>query len=198
MRLFAQQGYAATGIRDVARDAGVTTAALYHHMGSKQDLLLHIMRDAMHDLIANARAALEEAPEPKDELVALARTHIFYNGHNQLDALVSDGEIRSLDPPNRARIVRLRDIYEDLWKDVIKRGVDSGQFEINDQKLFRLAVIQMCNGVSYWYLPAGEESLTAIADEFGVLTLSMAGYIDQHAVAARQSESRSLSDEEVT
>ena len=30
LRLFAAHGYAATGIRDVARDAGVTTAALYH------------------------------------------------------------------------------------------------------------------------------------------------------------------------
>lgn len=166
-------------------------------MGSKQDLLLHIMRAAMHDLIANARAALQQAAEPHDQLAALARTHIFYNGRNQLDALVGDGEIRSLDPANRARIVSLRDTYEDLWADVIKRGVDSGQFQINDQKLFRLAVIQMCNGVSYWYRPAGGIALSAIADEFGALVLSMAGYRGQDGAAGRQMDSEPLPNEEV-
>ena len=89
---------------------------------------------------------------------------------------MSDAEIRSLDPPNRARIVRLRDAYEELWKDVIRRGVEAGDFHVSDQKLFRLAAIQMCNGITYWYSPAGDISLPAIADEIAGFCLAMAGY----------------------
>jgi TetR/AcrR family transcriptional regulator, cholesterol catabolism regulator len=174
--LFAKQGYAATGIREVARDAGVTTAALYHHMGSKQDLLLNLMRAAMHEFVDNARAALKEASGPPEEIVALARSHVIYNGRNLLKSYVTDNEIRSLDAPNRARIVRIRDSYEDLWEDVLRRGVESGDFHITNQKVFRLAAIQMCNGVTYWYSPAGEMSLTAIADEIAGLCLAMAGH----------------------
>ena len=130
---FLPPGYAATGIRDVAEDAGLTTAALYHHMGSKQDLLRTIMRDAMHELIASARDAQREAEGPAEELAALARAHIVYNGQHILDGYVSDSEIRSLDAPNRPRIVKLRDAYEELWTDVIARGVKSGDFQIDDQ-----------------------------------------------------------------
>jgi hypothetical protein len=144
-------------------------------MGGKQDLLLTIMRDGMHELVASSREALAEASTPPEELVALARTHIIFNGSNLLDAYVGDTEIRSLDTANRARIVKIRDQYEELWADVIRRGVESGDFRIGDQKLFRLAAIQMVNGVAYWYQPTGETALTTIADEFAGFTLAMAG-----------------------
>jgi AcrR family transcriptional regulator len=153
----------------------VTTAALYHHMGSKQDLLLTIMRDAMHEMVAGARAAMAEASGPPEELAGLARAHVMYNGENLLDAYVGDAEIRSLDPPNRARIVKLRDGYEALWADVIARGCAAGDFQIDDQKLFRFAAIQMCNGVTYWYTPSGPSPLSAIADELAGFALTMAG-----------------------
>jgi AcrR family transcriptional regulator len=175
VRLFAARGYAATGIREIADEAGVTTAALYHHMGSKQDLLLTIMRDAMHEMVAGARAAIEKAHGPAEELAGIARAHVMYNGENLLDAYVGDAEIRSLDPLNRARIVRIRDEYEELWSEVIARGVEVGDFRIAQQKLFRIAAIQMCNGVTYWYRPSGPTPLTAIADEMAGFALAMAG-----------------------
>jgi Tetracyclin repressor-like, C-terminal domain len=144
-------------------------------MGSKQDLLLTIMRDAMHEMTAGARLALEEADGLPGELAGLARAHVTYNGKNLLDAYVGDAEMRSLDQANRGRIVKLRDAYEQLWAEVIERGVDGGEFQIGDQKLFRIAAIQMCNGVTYWYSPAGPTPLAAIADELAGFTLTMAG-----------------------
>ncbi len=154
-------------------------------MGSKQDLLLDLMRDAMHEFVDNARAALKEASSAPEELVALARSHVIFNGRNLLKSYVTDNEIRSLDTANRARIVRIRDSYEELWKDVIRRGIDDGDFQIADEKIFRLAAIQMCNGVTYWYSPAGEMSLTAIADEIAGLCLAMAGQGSTEALRGR-------------
>jgi hypothetical protein len=154
-------------------------------MGSKQDLLLTIMRDAMHELIEGARPAMAAAEDPPGELAGLARAHVMYNGENLLDAYVGDAEIRSLDPPNRARIVKLRDSYEELWGAVIGRGVEAGDFLIGDQKLFRLAAIQMCNGVTYWYSPAGPTPLRGIADELAGFALAMAGCERRPAFAAQ-------------
>jgi TetR/AcrR family transcriptional regulator, cholesterol catabolism regulator len=177
LRLFAARGYAATGIRDVAREAGVTTAALYYYMGGKQDLLLVIMRHGMNGLLAAAREALVDAGGvPAEELASLVRAHVIFIGRNLLDCYVGDTEIRSLDAANRKRIVKLRDQYDELWADVISRGVASGGFEIHDQKLFRLGVTQMVNGVAYWYRPGGEKTLATIADEFAELALAMARY----------------------
>jgi hypothetical protein len=85
--------------------------------------------------------------------------------------------------------VKIRDQYEELWADVIRRGVESGDFRIGDQKLFRLAAIQMVNGVAYWYQPTGETALTTIADEFAGFTLAMAGcQVPEELAGGRASE----------
>jgi len=39
MRCFARHGYRGTSVRDIAREAGVTTGAIYSHFGGKDDLL---------------------------------------------------------------------------------------------------------------------------------------------------------------
>ncbi|AZO07998.1 TetR/AcrR family transcriptional regulator [Mesorhizobium sp. M3A.F.Ca.ET.080.04.2.1] len=59
--LFAEFGYAATGIREIARRTGLSSAAMYHYLRSKQDLLFELMYDSMQDQFSVARAALERA-----------------------------------------------------------------------------------------------------------------------------------------
>ncbi|HEY8641410.1 MAG TPA: helix-turn-helix domain-containing protein, partial [Candidatus Dormibacteraeota bacterium] len=39
LRLFGTKGYGAVGIREIALEAGISTAALYHYMRTKEDLL---------------------------------------------------------------------------------------------------------------------------------------------------------------
>lgn len=38
LQAFSQRGYAATRLEDIARDAGVTRGAIYHHFGGKEEL----------------------------------------------------------------------------------------------------------------------------------------------------------------
>lgn len=69
-RLFGQAGFAATSVDDLAREARVTTGALYHHFATKK-LLFEAVFEAAHEelMLASARAA-EGAP---DEVESLAR-----------------------------------------------------------------------------------------------------------------------------
>jgi AcrR family transcriptional regulator len=176
LRLFAAHGFEATGIRDIARDAGVSTAALYHYMSSKHDLLIDIMRNGLHKLTAGGQAAIEGAQTPAEALAALVRWHILYHGREQLVSLVSDNELRALSSAQLKSMIKLRDRYEVLWRDTVARGVETGDFHVQDQKLTRLALLHMCSGVVYWYSPAGELPLPAIADHFVQLALALVGY----------------------
>jgi len=176
LRLFAAHGFEATGIRDIARDAGVSTAALYHYMSSKHDLLIDIMRDGLHRLTAGARAVIQDVNTPAERLAALVRWHILYHGREQLMSLVSDNELRALSSSQLKSMIKLRDRYEILWRDTLADGVESGDFHVRNPKLTRLALLHMCSGVVYWYSPAGELALPAIAEELVELALAMVGY----------------------
>jgi AcrR family transcriptional regulator len=43
-RLFGEQGYSETSLRHIIADAGVNLAAIHYHFGSKEDLLLQLVR----------------------------------------------------------------------------------------------------------------------------------------------------------
>jgi AcrR family transcriptional regulator len=58
---FEAEGFDATGVTDIARDAGTTTGALYHHFGSKPELFATIreeMERRVRDRMEGAFAAV--------------------------------------------------------------------------------------------------------------------------------------------
>lgn len=173
VRLFAQQGYAATGIRDIARAAGLNSATLYHYSASKEHLLLAIMRSGQQQLNEAAVLALRGRSRPEERLVQLVGGLVATHATNPLSTRVIDSELIALDPASAGRreVVALRDAYEDLWRDVLAQGVDQGVFDIADPHLGRLALITMCTGMSNWFHRGDPENLGHVRDEFVDLAL---------------------------
>ncbi|HEY6419540.1 MAG TPA: helix-turn-helix domain-containing protein [Candidatus Binataceae bacterium] len=62
-RLFAERGYADTGIEDVARRARVTRGALYHHFRDKQALFAAVFEDEERKLAQSLVAAASAEPD---------------------------------------------------------------------------------------------------------------------------------------
>src|SRR2546430_11117738 len=53
VQLFAEYGYHAAPLRDIARMAGIQAASIYYHYTNKQALLVEIMETHMRQLNAN-------------------------------------------------------------------------------------------------------------------------------------------------
>ncbi len=61
---FAEAGYDATTLDDIAIDAGVTKPILYRHFGSKKELYLALLEQHREDLPSFLDAAAAAGPEP--------------------------------------------------------------------------------------------------------------------------------------
>jgi len=70
VRVFARQGFEATRMADVAREAGVAYGLVYHYFGSKDAVLLAVFREAWSRLLA-AVALAEETGQTAAEQLAL-------------------------------------------------------------------------------------------------------------------------------
>lgn len=68
-RLFGRQGFAATSVEDVARDARVTTGALYHHFPNKTALFETVFQEIHTELLG---VSAQAAADAIDELELLA------------------------------------------------------------------------------------------------------------------------------
>jgi AcrR family transcriptional regulator len=67
-RLFGEDGFRATSVEDLAREARVTTGALYHHFPTKTALFEAVFVQAHTDLMTASTKAAEGASDGIDEL----------------------------------------------------------------------------------------------------------------------------------
>lgn len=185
LQLFAAKGFEATGIRDIADLAGLSTSALYHYMGSKDELLVAFMVESMTELTRVAHAALEGAEQASTQLAALVRAHVGFHTLDAQRSLVADDELRAVSDAAFTKVMQLRDGYERLWAETLERGKRSGEFDFADARITRLALLEMCNGVARWYSDRGPKHPAEIADAFADLALAMAGArVDGRAIRA--------------
>lgn len=171
MTLFSTKGFAATGIRELADAANISTGSLYHYMGTKEDLLERIMTEGLTRFTSAGRLAISDVSGPARQIVALTRVHVATEVMQRRMAVVIDNEVRAL--TNNKRVVELRDAYEDLWRKPIAAGVESGIFHVAQPGLARLALIEMCNGVALWFRADGGLSVGEVCDRFSDLALAM-------------------------
>lgn len=75
-RLFGERGYADVSIEEIAREAGVTRGALYHHFKSKEELFAALFEAIEQELVGNALKAATAAADPWASLTAGARAFL--------------------------------------------------------------------------------------------------------------------------
>lgn len=175
LALFARKGFEGTSIREIASDAGITTASLYHYMGTKEDLLVEIMERELGRVIREAGETLGAFDSSEQKLAALVQLHVAVHGIRQLPSLVVDTEFRSLSRENKAKIGALRDEYESFWRSVLTEGAERKTFGVEDPKLATFALLEMCTGVAHWYSPSGSLSLEEIEARFADMALALVG-----------------------
>jgi TetR/AcrR family transcriptional regulator len=76
-RLFAEQGFAATSVRDLSKAVGLTPASLYNHFEGKQALYEAVMERGVQPLLAllESLPRIDAAGEP-DDMVEAIMSHL--------------------------------------------------------------------------------------------------------------------------
>lgn len=135
-RRFDAFGYRATGVAQIARDAGVAAGTIYRHFPSKEALLVRVVAEVNQDWLAMAREALAEPGAPLERIARLGEASIRFNQRNRLLAAALDRDQELLFAP------LLDEIYADVMRDnlammeeVIREGVEQGSLaEIDPAK----------------------------------------------------------------
>lgn len=175
VKLFAAKGFHGTGIRDLAHEAKLSSASLYHYMGTKEDLLAAIMRDCLRRLLAAAHEAVDGVTDPGERLGRLVALHVITHARQPRETKVVDDEISALSARPRRPVVALRDSYEQLWADAIDAGLRTGDFSAPQPAVTRKALLEMCSGVARWYSPRGPLPLDDLAAHYALLALRALG-----------------------
>ena len=164
VQLFAEYGYHASSMRDIARMAGIQAASIYYHYPSKQALLVEIMEAHMRQLNANLERILGKSHGFEQRLYEAISNHIILHTTHKYEFFIIDTEIRALQDANRENILSLRDQYEDLIQGLLQEGIEQGVLSQTDVKIASYAIIAMCTEVAQWFRPGGRLTVHQVID----------------------------------
>ena len=164
VQLFAEYGYHAAPLRDIARLIGIQAASIYHHYPNKQSLLIEIMETHMRRLNSRLEQILREYHDPLPRLQAAIANHIQLHTSHKAEFFIIDTEMRAVEAENRVYILSLRDKYDALLQELLRDGMERGIFRSTDVKVTSYAIIAMCTQVATWFRHGGRLSVQQVID----------------------------------
>jgi AcrR family transcriptional regulator len=166
-RLFTSKGYEAASMRDLAAAVDIRPSSLYHHFRSKQHILFEICSGFQRDFNLEVVPELR-AERPADAAIRAAiKKHIEFSHRRWPDVLVNLRERRSLPAEQQATLNVLRRQYRDAMAAAIQRGITDGVFAVPDSKLAAMMILDMVNGIAYWFKPRDRRDLERMAERYG-------------------------------
>jgi AcrR family transcriptional regulator len=166
VQLFAEYGYHAATMRDIAQMAGIQAASIYYHYPSKQALLIEIIESHMRQLNANLERIVSKPHKVQQCLYEAISNHILLHTTYKSEFFIIDTEIRALEGENRGKILALRDHYEELIQGLLREGMERGVLRQTDVKISSYAIIAMCTEVAQWFRPAGRLSVQQVIEMY--------------------------------
>jgi AcrR family transcriptional regulator len=152
LRLFSERGFARTTVRDIARQAGITDAAIYYHFESKRDLLDALVdeRGFLNNLENLARLQPDAPLQETLHWTARGAIHIMDENRDFLRLIIMEG--LGGDEAALEQYDRLIGLWERALTAVLTRYADKGELPGNSPETVARHII-------YTILMAFQESL---------------------------------------
>jgi AcrR family transcriptional regulator len=168
-QVFRQKGFHGASMSAIAGAVNLQKASLYHHVASKQEILLALLDRAL-GMLTDHIAGIAAQDIPADQkLRQMIRAYLSALSENGDLTAVLLFEHRSLDKKSHARHVPQRDKFEGLWRDVLNEGVRTKIFDCKDTGMAVRTLMGVMNWTLTWYRPEGGKSIEQIADGYADL-----------------------------
>ncbi|NYT61578.1 TetR/AcrR family transcriptional regulator [Alcaligenaceae bacterium] len=166
--VFMELGFATASVDDISAAYGATKGIIYYHFKNKSTLFFAVQRRAME----MTRAAIEphalsdDAPSRKLYKMAHAHTLLIMQQLSYLRVAAQglelhlSGRTNTKERSELKAITDLRDSNEMMYVQVIDEGIQNGEFQNVDPKLWVKPLLGALNWTSRWYRPRPHESDT--------------------------------------
>lgn len=181
---FMERGYTETSIDDVAHALGATKGRIYHHFRSKADLFASVYRAGMEMNFAAVEPyrGMPGPSAPRWRRMAFAHVMqmIRTKPFQRTVWMGVEMHLRGATTPQQravmADLIRLRSDYSAIFREVIVRARDEGDFDFPNVSIANQLMFMTLNSPIFWYMPRTGETRADIEDLAGqVVTCAWRG-----------------------
>ena len=168
---FNEYGYDATSIGMLAERLGLSKSAIYHHFGSKDEILARALDSALSSL----EAVVEDQPSDvgggaaeRLERVLRGAVHVLVD---QLPAVTLLLRVRGNTDVERTALSRRR-AFDRRITSLVSAAQDEGALRDDiDASVAARLTFGMINSIVEWYRPGGREGADRLADDVVAIAL---------------------------
>jgi AcrR family transcriptional regulator len=162
-RLFAERGYHATSVRDIAESLSIKGGSLYAHIDSKDDLLWEIVSGAAERFFGAMQPIVGSNLVTVEKLRRVISAHVGVVTGNLNAAAIYSNEWRYLSDTRRHQFAERRNAYERIVRGLVHDCIREGTFADVDEKFATLLILSSINWIYQWYRPDGSMTPEEIA-----------------------------------
>ena len=172
-RCFNEKGTSGTSLKDVARQLGITDAAVYYYVKNKEELIYLCYSRAL-DI---GGAALDRAIEEGQSELEKLQLYIRY----QVEAVCGDegpvamlSEIPALSKVHKDELLKRSRQHTRRITAIIDAGIEAGEMKADNSAMVSNAILGAVNWVPKWFRPSASNSGEEVAKVFAnSLTLGL-------------------------
>ncbi|MGJ7912745.1 TetR/AcrR family transcriptional regulator [Neobacillus sp. LXY-1] len=168
IRLFEKKGFSETSIQDIVDSIGVTKGTFYYYFSSKEELLMDIHLGYIDELLVQQEQIFNDqqktCKQKLSEIVYMLITDIKTQGSS---AKIFFREMKNLSPERLAVVIPKRDKFRYNLEDLIKKGMQAGEFRSDlNPVIITFGILGVTNWSYQWFNPNGPCTDQEVAEIF--------------------------------
>lgn len=147
--LFSKNGYDATGVAEICREAGVSKGAFYHHFPTKQAVFMELMEGWLSGLDAGFQFMLTQTEDIPQALLQMAEMagNVFISADVRLQIILEFWRQAMRDPAVWQTAIEPYRRYQSYFSKLIQEGIAEGSIQPIDSNLASRALVYMAMGM---------------------------------------------------
>ena len=162
-RVIARDGFEGASVRDMAAKGRIGLSGLYYYFKNKDELLYAIQHHAFSTLVSSLIERLKTSASPDVKLRAVIYNHFKFYVENMDEFRVCVHEIESLSGKQYKSILKIRQEYFRLVRQVVGEAFHGTRYEIDMATFFLFGSL---NWVYMWYNPEKNSDIDRVTSQF--------------------------------
>lgn len=162
-KVFAEKGFSAATVRDIADEADMLSGSLYYYFDSKEAMVEEVLVEYLDAIIRGYDTAVAEAEGPVDALEQLVARALRGLVENRQHVTILQNDWHYVRPMKG--IAERQQRVEKVWLETIQQGIDAGVIRDDiDARMIYRTVMGAIQAVIRWFNPRGRVSIDRVIE----------------------------------
>lgn len=164
-QIFFTKGYSATSLNHIADALGITKAALYYYVESKQELLYRIIKFGLDDVKNEVLDPGREIENAEERLRFVILNHARLSAGGNHAVIIISHEVDALNFQQKQEVLQRRREYFEFIRNILVELDAQGKLQKIDLTTATFTLLGMIIWLARWFSPSGKMSVENVCED---------------------------------